>query len=108
MTKWVWMSFDLGVSGDYEGMYAWLDNHAAKECGDSVALVVYESQGDLVSELRKDLKKSVKFTPRSRIYVIYLGQNSAKIVGTWLFGKRKQAPWTGYGSIEGEGATDEP
>jgi hypothetical protein len=30
----VWISFDLGVRGDYEGMYAWLDTHNAKECGD--------------------------------------------------------------------------
>lgn len=33
----IWLSFDLGVSGDYEGMYAWLDDKRAKECGSSVA-----------------------------------------------------------------------
>ncbi len=106
MAKSVWISFDLGVSGDYEGMYAWLDNHAAKECGDSVALVQYESRGDLITELRAELKTNVKTTSRSRVYVIYRGDD-AKTKGTWLVGGRKQAPWTGYGSLESEGTTDE-
>ena len=35
MKHFVWISFDLGVKGDYEGMYAWLDSKDAKECGDS-------------------------------------------------------------------------
>ena len=106
MTKVVWISYDLGVNGDYEGMYVWLDNHAAKECGDSVALVHFESAGDIVAELRKEFKKNVKLTARSRIYVIYRGDDT-KVKGTWLVGVRKQAPWTGYGSLEGEGTTDE-
>jgi hypothetical protein len=24
----IWLSYDLGGSGDYEGMYSWLDNRA--------------------------------------------------------------------------------
>jgi hypothetical protein len=107
MTKWVWISFDLGVSGDYEGMYAWLDSHAAKECGDNVALVQYDSHGDLVTELTEELHANVKITSRSRLYVVYRGDDT-KIKGTWLVGSRRQAPWTGYGSLEGEGTTDEP
>jgi hypothetical protein len=35
MNSAVWISYDLGVQADYEGMYAWLDEHQAKECGDS-------------------------------------------------------------------------
>ena len=31
----VWISYDLGIRGDYEGLYAWLDSHRAKECGDA-------------------------------------------------------------------------
>ena len=38
----MWMSYDLGVKGDYEGLYAWLDDHDAKECGNSVAFLRYE------------------------------------------------------------------
>ena len=34
-TSTIWISYDLGVRGDYEGLYAWLDSHGAKECGDT-------------------------------------------------------------------------
>lgn len=35
MKQLIWISYDLGVSGDYENLYAWLDDHGAKECGQS-------------------------------------------------------------------------
>ena len=107
MTKWIWISFDLGVNGDYEGMYAWLDDHAAKECGDSFALVVFKSRGKIVAEVSNDIKKHVKLTPRSRIYMLHRGDDT-NVKGHWLVGKRKQAPWTGYGTLKGEGTSDEP
>ena len=108
MTKWVWISFDLGVGGDYEGMYAWLDDHSAEECGDSVALVKnYEYSKDFVAELREDIKTDVKLTSRARIYAFY-GGDDGNVKGTWLVGRRKKAPWTGYGSLEEESSTDEP
>jgi len=31
-----WLSFDLGLRGNYELLYAWLDAMEAKECGDNV------------------------------------------------------------------------
>jgi hypothetical protein len=36
MTRY-WLSFDLGLQGDYDSLYAWLDKQGAQECGDSVA-----------------------------------------------------------------------
>ena len=42
MNKALWLSYDLGVKGDYEGLYAWLDDHNAEECGNSVAFLHYE------------------------------------------------------------------
>jgi hypothetical protein len=33
----IWLTFDLGVRGDYETLYTWLDQRLAKECGDNVA-----------------------------------------------------------------------
>lgn len=57
MKKFVWVSFDLGVKGDYEGMYAWLDGCGAKECGDSVACFWYShASKDLLKDMREDLK----------------------------------------------------
>lgn len=52
MKKAIWISYDLGVKGDYEGLYAWLDDHKAIECGDSVAFINYSvrDQNKLVEE----------------------------------------------------------
>jgi hypothetical protein len=44
MQKTIWISFDLGVKGDYEQLYAWLDNHGAKECGPNLATLRYAFQ----------------------------------------------------------------
>ncbi|MFH1115168.1 MAG: hypothetical protein V1792_14760 [Pseudomonadota bacterium] len=39
MKKGVWIYFDLGINGDYEGMYEWLDKHNAHACGENFAFV---------------------------------------------------------------------
>lgn len=31
----IWISYDFGVREDYEGIYTWLDEHGAIECGDT-------------------------------------------------------------------------
>ena len=72
MKSTIWISCDLGVNGDYEGMYAWLDDHGAKECGSSVAFVKpYDYDGeDLMQALECDIRDTVKIDKRTRIYVI--------------------------------------
>jgi hypothetical protein len=55
MNKALWLSYDLGVKGDYEGLYAWLDDHNAEECGNSVAFLHYEYCTEIFSELKDDL-----------------------------------------------------
>jgi hypothetical protein len=104
--KAVWVSFDLGVNGDYEGMYTWLANHEAIECGDSVGFVRYDSRVNLLDELKADIGENVGLTKKSRIYVIYRS-DEGKVKGAFLFGNRKQAPWTGYGSFKEEDWADE-
>jgi hypothetical protein len=106
MRKTLWISFDLGVTGDYEGMYAWLDNHAGKECGDNVAVIEYEHPRDLLSDLKSDLEESVELNKKSRIYVIYRTDDGKKIKGSFLLGKRKQAAWTGYGAATEESSDE--
>ena len=93
----IWISYDLGVSGDYEGMYEWLDDHSAPECGSSVAFVKqYEHDGDdLMQALRRDIQGSIEIDKRSRIYVIRRVDGREK--GSFLFGRRKRTPWDGYG-----------
>ena len=59
MQKTIWISFDLGVKGDYEQLYAWLDNHEAKECGPNLATLRYAFQEDLLTELTQDILGTV-------------------------------------------------
>lgn len=92
----IWISYDLGIRGDYEGLYAWLDAHKAKECGDSVAVLSYPHSASLPDDLKKDLAKSVTTDKRSRIYVIFRERTSSKNKGRFIFGGRRAAAWTGY------------
>jgi len=98
MNKALWLSYDLGVKGDYEGLYAWLDDHNAEECGNSVAFLHYEYYTELFSELKDDLTRNVNLGKRDRIYIIW--SENQKMKGQFLFGKRKSAPWVGFGSKE--------
>ena len=106
MKKAIWLSFDLGVNGDYEGMYAWLDSHNAEECGDSVAFLNYDEKLDVVDEVQKDIKQNIKLNNRSRIYLIHRSKEK-KLRGEFIVGGRKQAPWTGYGLFDERAPSDE-
>lgn len=98
MSKAVWISYDLGVKGDYDGMYAFLDDHDATECGDSVAFfrVQTAKEGDeFLAQIKSDLDSAVRLSKTDRIYMIYRRDSSQ--VGTFLFGRRKASPWQGFG-----------
>ena len=92
----MWISYDLGLRGDYEGLYSWLDSVGAKECGDSVAFFTKKVGSSLIDSIREDIKQHVKFNKTDRVYIIYLDDNTHKIKGTFLFGKRKRSSWEGY------------
>ncbi|HEV7222220.1 MAG TPA: hypothetical protein VGN42_05920 [Pirellulales bacterium] len=92
----IWISFDLGVRGDYEEMYAWLANHGAKECGDSLAFINYEYKKDLLKELKVDVEHAIKATKRTRVYAIHLDPDTKKMKGTFLIGGRRVPPWAGF------------
>ncbi len=102
MKQAIWISYDLGVRGDYEGMYAWLDEHGALECGDSLALVHDEFTGQPISALQQDLQRAVEVTRKTRMYVIWRDAPTGKMKGRFIFGNRKAAPWTGYAVGEEE------
>ena len=102
MKHMIWLTYDLGIRGDYEGLHAWLDEHDAKECGDRVALVKYDAKRDVVKELKKDLSDAFTSDRRTRIYLIYLDNATKKLKGTFLFGRRRDAPWKGRASGVGE------
>lgn len=92
----IWISYDLGIQGDYQSLYAWLDSHSAKECGDSLAVLQYEYRNDLISELKDDIGKAISVDKRTRIYVIYRDKaDKQKNKGKFIFGNRRTPPWAG-------------
>ncbi len=105
MKSTVWLSYDLGVGGDYEGLYSWLDEKDAQECGSSVAVFKYEHENDLVEKLKADVNETVDINKRSRLYVIF--REGGKIRGRFLEGRRKSPQWTGYGSNKENGPDED-
>ncbi len=96
MKQLIWLAYDLGLQGDYQGLYTWLDAHQAKECGDSLAALTYEHDGDLCAALKKDLQAAFDVNNKTRIYVIYRDTIKHSLKGQFLLGNRKAAPWTGF------------
>ncbi len=103
----VWLSYDLGIKGDYESLYAWLDDHDAKECGDSLAYFQYPYSTDPLAELAEELKKKISITNATRLYAIVVDPKTNKYRGRFLVGSRKSAPWVGRGTVHSASQTDE-
>lgn len=101
MQKAVWLTYDLGVKGDYQHLYAWLDDQKAIECGNNLAYFKYPIDKDdddlLKDKLREDLEKNVSFQPGDRIYIIRKNTQEKFVAGSFIIGKRKATPWEGYG-----------
>ena len=87
----IWISYDLGLKGDYENLYIWLDSHGARECGDSVAFLGYEYEKNIITEVKKDLSSKVKFGEKDRIYLIYKKAETEKWIGRFIIGGRKHS-----------------
>lgn len=102
--KTFWISYDLGLKGDYQGLYTYLDGVKARECGDSIAFFQKDYGERFLEALKKDIESNVTLSKTDRVYVIYLENNKAK--GKFLFGGRKRAPWEGY-ATESASVTDE-
>jgi hypothetical protein len=107
MKQSIWISYDLGIKGDYSGLYKWLDTHKSKECGNSVAYLSYDFKSDLITELTSDLKNNIEFKNGDRIYIItsIIKDGKPQNVGKYLIGNRKASPWEGYAPVD-ENLTD--
>jgi hypothetical protein len=93
-----WLSYDLGLRGNYESLYEWLDSQGAEECGEALATFHSKKSRD---QLRGDLREALGDTARVRIYLIDRLRG-----GTFLIGKRKAAPWAGYSQTAEESTLD--
>lgn len=83
-----WISFDLGLRGDYSQLYEWLDRNKARECGDSLATIVSRKTRD---QIARELKEIAGSESNGRIYLI-----SMKEGGKFVAGARRVPPWAGY------------
>ena len=99
LEKAIWISYDLGLTGDYNGLYKWLDSLDAKECGTHTALVRRDYPVDDDQMISEDIKalmsKHVRIDPNDRVYLI-LRDKEGLIKGKFIFGGRKKATWEGY------------
>jgi hypothetical protein len=92
----IWICYDLGVRGDYENLYTWLDERKAKECGNSVAVLTYKYKDDLIQEIKEEIQSKVRFDKRDRVYVVYRNRLEGKNRGTFIVGGRRASPWAGF------------
>src|SRR2546425_190201 len=96
MKKSVWLSYDLGVDGDYDSLYQFLDEHKAKECGSNLAYFEFESNGNVVKEITTELNsRGIIRQNKDRLFLIHLSSEK-KMKGSFIGGKRKSAPWIGF------------
>lgn len=109
----VWLSFDLGVRGDYNSLYQWLDEHDALECGNGFATFVYdfssspEDVDQLFAELKNELLERVsEIETKGRVYALTsIRVDDPHPAGMFIFGGRKASPWEGFAD-KGESEPD--
>ena len=102
-----WVSYDFGLKGDYNGLYSWLDERDAKECGNGVAFIkiIIKDENNFNSsrELQKifdSMKKKINISKSDRIYLIWEDSETNRTKGRFFSGSRKQSPWEGYGNLK--------
>jgi hypothetical protein len=102
-TKAIYISFDLGLRGDYNGLYVWLDSMHARECGNNVALVQrdfdHDDHNSIYESFKSEITTKVRLEPTDRIYISLIGADG-QMKGRFLFGGRKRALWEGFSSTD--------
>jgi hypothetical protein len=74
-----------------------------------VAYFQFSYDADLFESLKSAISDAITLNKRSRIYVVYRDKDQARVKGRFIFGRRKGAPWEGFGAnVPQDGAdTDE-
>jgi len=83
-----WLAFDLGLRGNYEELYAWLDALGGRECGENIATFLSPKTREQISQ---ELSQILGSDRNVRVYLINMRQG-----GKFILGKRKASPWVGY------------
>jgi len=93
-----WISFDLGLMGDYSHFYKWLDEQNAEECGSGTAAIVSsKSLDEMIAEIREALQEK----PRARAYIVSKLPDG-RFGGKFVVGGRRKAPWSGFAVRESD------
>ena len=93
-----WISFDLGLMGNYSRVYEWLDSLGAQECGPGIATITSAKTRD---QLATEVQRLLKGAPRARAYII-----SLKKGGRFVLGGRKASPWEGFAATSASSADE--
>jgi len=108
--KAIWLTYDFGLKGDYTGLFTWLDNHKAVECGSGMAFFKFETNlnkfSDILEQLKSELLDSIKLSQTDRLYAIIRDEDTNLIKGKFISGSRRESPWQGYGKIRNNDYAD--
>ncbi|CEN54155.1 hypothetical protein [Capnocytophaga canis] len=100
--KWIMLNYDLGLKGDYESLYCFLDNHKALDCGNcnaALKITISEDSFDAIcEEVKNIIVGSVSLNQTDRIYLTLTDENG-KMRGKFICGGRKRATWEGFGDV---------
>jgi hypothetical protein len=104
----MWLTYDLGSGGDFQGIYAWLDDNKAIECGNNCAYISdYEYPETITTDMnfvdffKKELEKNINFKSGNRIYIVRKSLDTdkkGKSIGSFVIGKRRANTWEGFGT----------
>ena len=108
----IWLSYDLGIRGDYEGLYKWLDEHDAVETGNSCASFLFDFKDNNDDTIKKTLLREwrcFETNKNTRMYVIRKSIMNGKELmrGGFLIGARRGNPWEGYADKESDDDSEE-
>jgi hypothetical protein len=104
-SKFVILNYDLGIRGEYDNLYIFLDTNKAIDCGNSNCAFEYHFKGlnldyeDKFNQLKEDLDSIISFSKNDRVYVI-VHNDEGKPRGKFIFGQRKTPIWDGYAQKE--------
>ncbi|WKW45492.1 hypothetical protein P3875_06785 [Myroides sp. JBRI-B21084] len=104
-SNFVILNYDLGIRGEYDNLYIFLDTNKAIDCGNSNCFFEYSFKGtdieyeDKFKQLKEDLDKTITFSKSDRIYVIVHSIDGTPR-GKFIVGQRKTPVWDGYAEKE--------
>lgn len=102
--NWVILNYDLGLKGDYESLYSFLDMQNAIDCGNSSGAFEFNFSGgsdlshsEKMEQIKKEIELKVSLKKGDRIYTIVHDKKGVAI-GTFIYGHRQRPIWEGYGN----------